>query len=208
MQYVAPDFGTGRGAAHLRGVHDLGRGAGFEGFAPRDNWNYTRSWLGELSPYYQAGVKASYPLSERWSAQLHLLNGWQVIGDNNRGKSLGTQIAYSSDKFSASFNGIVGPELAGNDDDLRTLGDVVATWKATRGLSLGVSVDAAREARPGGDDVTWFGAGLYARIAPPDSRTALALRGEYYDDEDGAISGIAHTLKEVPLPWSTGRSRA
>ena len=170
---------------------------GFEGFAPKDNWNYTRSWLGELSPYYQAGLKAAYPFSDRWSAQLHLLNGWQVIGDNNRGKSVGGQLAYSADKFSASFNGIVGPELAGNDDDIRMLGDVVATWKATPSLSLGVSVDAAREGRPAGDDVGWWGTGLYARFAPPNSRTALALRGEYYDDEDGAISGIAQTLKEV-----------
>ena len=74
---------------------------------------------------------------------------------------------------------------------------MVATWKATPSVSVGVSVDAAREGRPAGDDVGWFGAGLYARIAPPSSRTTLALRGEYYDDEDGAISGIAQTLKEV-----------
>ena len=88
-------------------------------------------------------------------------------------------------------------ELADDDDDLRVLIDGVATWKATPSLSLGLSVDAAREGRPVGDDVGWFGAGLYARVAPPNSRTALALRGEYYDDEDGAISGIAQTLKEL-----------
>ncbi len=43
----------------------------------------------------------------------------------------------------------------------------------------------------------WAGVGLYARFAPPDSRTAFAVRAEYYDDEDGAISGTAQTLKEV-----------
>jgi hypothetical protein len=64
-------------------------------------------------------------------------------------------------------------------------------------LSLGFSGDVAREGRPEGDDVSWAGVGLYARFAPPDSRTAFALRAEYYDDEDGAISGIAQTLKEV-----------
>jgi hypothetical protein len=55
----------------------------------------------------------------------------------------------------------------------------------------------AREGRPDGDDVNWWGVGLYGRFAPPDSRTAFAVRAEYYDDEDGAISGIAQTLKEV-----------
>jgi hypothetical protein len=58
---------------------------GMELFQSWLNWNYTRSWLGELSPYYQTGLKLAHPLSDRWSAQLHLLNGWQMIGDNNRG---------------------------------------------------------------------------------------------------------------------------
>src|SRR5262249_62338673 len=61
---------------------------GYEGFQSKDNWNYTRSWLGELSPYYSAGLKAAYPLSDHWSTQLHVVNGWQVIADNNRGKTL------------------------------------------------------------------------------------------------------------------------
>jgi hypothetical protein len=74
---------------------------------------------------------------------------------------------------------------------------VVLTYKATPSLSLGVSADAAREGRADGSDVGWMGVGGYLRFAPPESRTALALRGEYYDDEDGAISGIAQTLKEV-----------
>lgn len=133
---------------------------GMEAFQTRHNWNYTRSWLGELSPYYQTGLKLAYPFSDGWSAQLHLLNGWQVIGDNNRGKSVGAQIAYGSERFSISLNGIAGPELAG-------------------------------------DDASWRGVGLYARLAPKNSRTAFALRAEYYDDEDGAISGLAQTLKEI-----------
>jgi hypothetical protein len=170
-----------------------------ESFQTHLNWNYTRSWLGELSPYYQTGLKVAYPFSDRWSGQLHVLNGWQMIGDVNRGKTFGAQIAYAADRFAISFNGIAGPELADNDDDVRALGDVVLTWKATKSLSLGLSGDVASEGRTGGNDVGWWGAGLYARFAPPDSRTALALRGEYYDDEDGAISGIAQTLKEVTV---------
>lgn len=139
----------------------------------------------------------AYPFSDRWSGQLHILNGWQTIGDGNDGKSVGAQIAYAYGDLSLSLNGFLGPELAGNDDDLRLMGDVVLTYKATPSLTLGVSGDAAREDRPDGAQVSWMGVGGYLRFAPPASRTALALRGEYYDDEDGAISGIAQTLKEV-----------
>jgi len=187
--------GVGRGLSLEAGVFPSH--IGIETFQTKDNWNYTRSWLGELSPYYQTGLKLAYPLSSRWSAQFHVLNGWQVIGDTNRGKTIGGQLAYGSDRLSISFNGIAGPELSNNDDDMRVLGDVVATLKPTPSLSLGVSVDLAREGRPAGASADWRGIGLYARIAPLESRTAFALRGEYYDDQDGAISGLAQTLKEV-----------
>ncbi|MGH9750742.1 MAG: outer membrane beta-barrel protein [Candidatus Polarisedimenticolia bacterium] len=172
---------------------------GSEAFQTKDNWNYTRSWLGELSPYYQTGVKLARPLGGRWSAEVHLLNGWQVIADNNRAKSLGWRFAREAEKVSLSFNGIVGPELPENDHDLRALVDTVALWKATPSWSFGVSVDAAREEQPQGDVARWWGGGLYARLAPPGTRAAVALRAEYYDDGDGAISGTPQILREVTL---------
>lgn len=174
---------------------------GMEAFQTKDNWNYTRSWLGELSPYYQTGVKLVFPLGRKWSGQVHLLNGWQVIADNNRGKSVGAQLAYTSDKLSLSLNGIAGAELADNDDDVRVLGDLVATLKVTPALSLGLSVDRAREGRGGAPAATWNGVGVYARVAPPSSRSAAALRAESYADEAGAISGVAQTLREITLTF-------
>jgi hypothetical protein len=188
---------VGRGLLFEAGIYPSH--IGMEAFQTKDNWNYTRSWLGELSPYYQAGFKVAYPFADRWSAQVHLLNGWQAIADNNRGKSVGAQIAYGGDDVSVSLNGIFGPELADNDDDIRALFDTVVTWKATPSLSVGLSFDAAREGRPSGTDAGWLGVGFYARLAPTGWRTAFATRAEYYDDEDGAISGIAQTLKEVTL---------
>ena len=135
--------------------------------------------------------------SDRWSAQPQVLNGWQVIGDTNRGKSLGCQIAYASEKLSASFNGIAGSELANNDKEVRALADVVVVYKPIPLLNAGLSVDLAREGRSVGDEAAWGGAGLYLRLSPPESRTAAAARAEYYEDTDGAISGIPQILKEV-----------
>jgi hypothetical protein len=204
---AGPDVWRNLVQASLQWQTKLGRGLlleagvypshiGMEAFASRENWNYTRSWLGELSPYYQTGLKAAYPLSTHWSGQVHVLNGWQVIGDNNRGKTVGAQLAYSSGRASLSFNGIAGPERA-DDDDLRALADVVATFKPASSVTLGLSVDVGREGRAAGDAARWRGLGLYARFAPPGWRTGAALRAERYEDEDGAISGIAQTLHEV-----------
>jgi len=170
---------------------------GFETFPTKDNWNYTRSWQAELSPYYQTGVKLATPLAGRWSAQVHFLNGWQVIVDNNRGKSLGWQFAYQSERIVLTFNGIAGPELPDDDQDIRVLLDTFVVWKATPDWTFALSYDLAGQEQPAGDEARWSGIAAYARLAPTGSKAAFALRGEYYDDGDGAISGTAQTLKEV-----------
>ena len=94
---------------------DVGRGVllevgiqpshiGNEVFFSKDNWNYTRGWMGEFSPYYQTGLKVATSLDDHWSGQLWLLNGWQNIEDNNGGKSIGTQIAYAKDALGVTLN--------------------------------------------------------------------------------------------------------
>ena len=101
----------------------------------------------------------------------------QRLADDRRQQprqELGAQLAYTADAFSVSFNGIVGPELADNDDDMRILGDVVVTWKATKSLSLGLSVDAAREGRTDGNDVGWYGRGPLRAVRA--ARLAHGLR--------------------------------
>jgi len=190
---------VGRGLAFEAGI--MPAHVGFEAFSSKDNWNYTRSWLGEFSPYYETGLKVSYPFSDHWSGGLYVLNGWQTIGDNNSAQTFGTQVAYGSDKVSASFNTLAGPELANNDSDWRVLGDFVLTVRATPSWSVGASVDVADESRPAGASVSWWGAAAYARFAPEGSRYAAALRAEYFDDPDGGISGTAQSLSEATLTF-------
>src|SRR6185436_16900014 len=165
---------------------------GLEGFYSKDNWNYTRSIMGESSPYYQAGVKATYAFNQHWSGRVDVMNGWQLIHDNDDDKSLGTQIAYTSDPVTASLNTFV--------DADRKFVDVVAIWKATPSLQIGATVDF------GTDTADWNGAGLLARYALSD-RHAIAIRVEHFSDPDNAITGFAQTLREATLTWET-RPRA
>lgn len=160
---------------------------GMEAFYSKDNWNYTRSWLGELSPYYQAGVKASYAFNARWSGQVHLLNGWQIIHDDDGGNAVGTQLAYANESLTASFNTYI--------DGDRTFGDVVVLWRVHPRLQLGASVDTGAQ-----DHADWRGAGAYARYAMSD-RHAFAVRVEHFDDPDNGISGTGQTLREATLTY-------
>lgn len=160
---------------------------GFEAYFSKDNWNYTRGWLGELSPYYQTGIKASRAINSHWSAQVHVLRGWQNISDSNAPTAIGTQIAYSDARLSASFNTYLDPH--------RKFGDLVATYKATPKLSLGASVDHGHRS-----PANWLGLAAYARYAI-DDRNAVAFRAERFRDPDAGISSFAQTLSDETLTY-------
>ncbi|AGC41509.1 hypothetical protein MYSTI_00150 [Myxococcus stipitatus DSM 14675] len=166
---------------------------GFESFQSQLNWTYTRSWMGELSPYYQTGLKGTWTLDPKWSVQLHLLNGWQTIGDNNHGLAVGTQVAYSGDRFSASFNTFIGEEGTEGSDGLRLFADVVATYRVTEVLRLAATADVGTQHIPGGERADWYAAGVNARyqLAEP---VALVGRAEVYRDADGLMTGTEQTL--------------
>jgi hypothetical protein len=166
---------------------------GLESLQSQLNWTYTRSWMGELSPYYQAGLKGTWKFNDAWSAQLHLINGWQTMGENNHGKALGTQVAYSGERLSAAFNTFIGEEGAEGSDGLRLFADGVATWKVTQAFSLAATADVGTQDVPGGDAALWYAAGLNARVQL-SKPVAVAARVEAYHDDDGLITGVEQTL--------------
>jgi hypothetical protein len=162
------------------------------------NWTYTRGWMGELSPYYQAGIQGTWRFSRSWSAQLHILNGWQTIGQVNRGKALGTQVAYEDEWLSVTFNTFIGEEGRGAEAGLRLFGDWVVTYQLTEAFSVAGTADVGLQRRPGMTDALWYAAALNGRVrlAP---RVAVIGRAEFFDDRDGAISGTAQRLVEGTL---------
>lgn len=167
---------------------------GFESFFSQDNWTYTRGWMAELSPYYQAGVRATYtlPFLPELSAQLHVLNGWQLIVDNNLAKSLGAQVAWTTDALVLAVNGWAGPE-GPDDDDLRLFGDVVVLVRPLSWLSVAGSADVGYDVLPDDDDAFWWAAAMHGRVAPL-SWLAVAARLERFEDFAGAMSGTAQAL--------------
>ena len=180
VSYTVP---IGRGIQLEGGIYPSH--IGYEGLFTKDNWNYTRNWLGEFSPYYQTGAKASYAWSDRWSAQVHVLHGWQNVSDRHAPAALGTQIACSSGRLSASLNTYA--------DNHRKFGDLVATYKTTSKLSLGLSADRGHQM-----PANWMGVSAYARYAFND-RTAIDGRIEQYRDPRGLMSSASQTLDEGTL---------
>jgi hypothetical protein len=200
VSYIAPigsgvRFDFGKYVTHM-GYELI---EGYDGY----NDNYSRSILfGYAIPFTHTGLKASYAFSSKVSAMVEVVNGWDLVRDNNHSKSVGAQLTLTPvGPLSVLFNWIGGPELANDNHTNRNVFDVVAILKPVKSLTLGVNGDYGREngtstVNPGSDAV-WKGVAGYATYAIT-GKFFLALRGETFRDEDGVrlATGTKATLSE------------
>jgi hypothetical protein len=169
---------------------------GFDGY----NDHYSRSILfGYAIPFTHTGAKISYPFSDTLSGMVMVANGWDNVKDSNDGKTIGAQLAAVIGPASAWLNYVGGPEQAGEDGNFRHVVDVIGTVKAADAVTLGVNADLGweKDAVMTGNAI-WMGAALYGKW-DATAKVSLALRGEVFDDRDGARTGLAQTLVEGTL---------
>ena len=189
--YIAPlgsglRFDVGKFVTHL-GYEVI---EGYDGY----NDNYSRSILfGYAIPFTHTGVKASYAFSSKVAGMVEVVNGWDLLRDNNRSKSVGAQLTLTPvAPLSVLLNWIGGPELANNNHSNRNVFDLVTIYKATSALTLGLNGDYGKEngtslVNPG-SDATWKGIAGYATYALTN-KFSVAFRGETFHDEDGVRLG-------------------
>jgi hypothetical protein len=191
VSYIAPvgsglRFDFGKYVTHL-GYELI---EGYDGY----NDNYSRSILfGYAIPFTHTGVKASYAFSSKVAAMIEVVNGWDLVRDNNHSKSVGAQLTLTPvAPLSVLLNWIGGAELAADNHTNRNVFDIVAILKPTKTLTLGVNGDYGIEhgtsvVNPG-SDAKWKGIAGYATFAVTE-RFAIALRGETLHDDGGVRLG-------------------
>jgi hypothetical protein len=175
---------------------------GYDGY----NDNYSRSLLFNYAiPLTHTGVKAGYAFSSTLSGMVMVVNGWDNARENNRGKSVGGQLTWvPAEPLSLNFSYIGGPEKTDTNGYVRHTFDVVASWKATKTLTLTVNGDYGTENRASllkvGDNAVWKGVAGYARL-DATSDFAVTLRGETMRDNGGTRFGAPSpaTISEVTL---------
>jgi hypothetical protein len=172
---------------------------GAEVIETKDNWNYSRGLLFALAiPYYHAGLRATFPVNEKVTLGGMLVNGWNNVVDNNSGKTWCADLTLKpSAKLTLVQNVMGGPEQKDNTHDKRLLSDTVLTVNATPKLSLMANYDYGKD-RLAGEDVSWKGIALYARLAPSE-KWALIPRFEFFDDTNGFMTGTAQKVKEFTI---------
>ena len=161
---------------------------GSENWISRDNWTYTRSFIADNSPYYEAGVKATWQARPYLSAQLHVINGWQNISETNSDKALGARVDYTpKDGVDVSFDAFVGNEQPDSlPRRVRIWQEAIVQLEPTPRLGLRGTLDYGTQERPHGGTSAWRGYAVIARYAVAPN-VSIAGRWEGYSDPEQVI---------------------
>jgi hypothetical protein len=175
---------------------------GAEVIESKDNLNFSRSFLfGFAIPFTHTGLRVKYPFSDKASYSQYVVNGWDNVVDNNAPKTLGGQLGLTpTENASFYFNWMFGAEKENNESDKRALIDLVGAYRVSPSLAFVLNYDFATEdnAALDGGDAEWQGVAGYVDYDLSD-KIGFALRGEWFNDHDGARTGTAQDLYEVTL---------
>ena len=160
---------------------------GSEGWISLDNPTYTRSLAAEFSPYYETGVRATWQALPNLTAQLNLVNGWQLISENNHDKAVGVRLDWTpTAPLTLSYSNFVGrePTAATGVQDVRFFNDFIARWAPGEQALLVGTFDFGSQ-----DDARWYAASLVGRYR---LMPAVRINGriERFDDDEGVVSAM------------------
>ena len=163
---------------------------GAEVIEAKDNWNFSRSFLfGYAIPFTHTGVRMTYPWTEWLSTTMGVSNGWDVVDDNNKAKTLEFNAAILPTKStSLGITYMLGAEQTRDSKDHRHLVDVVAGWNPTDKLALKLNYDFGWEddglSDVPAENAQWQGIALYGRYQWLPW-WATAIRWEWFNDNAG-----------------------
>jgi hypothetical protein len=173
-----------------------------------NNFNISRSFLfGFAIPFTHTGLLLNYPVSEFVDLSFGVVNGWDNIDDNNNAKTGIGRIGLNfSDNLTVSLAGIYGAEQEDRDGPKRWVIDFLTTFKPLEPLTLVLNYDYGREDEAvlldtGLSDAKWQGVELIAHYALTE-KFGVAVRGEFFNDEDGARTGRPQDIWEATLTFS------
>lgn len=164
---------------------------GYEVIESAYNFNTSRSILfGFAIPFTHTGITMTYPWSDKFSTMVGVVNGWDLVGDNNKAKTFLGQMVYKPfDTLTLSLQGSFGAEQAAADGNYRGLIDFVGTWIPNDRWTVGLNYDVGKEEGVGGAGlINWHGGAAYVHYKPFE-KVAFTVRGELFQD-DGSRLGL------------------
>jgi hypothetical protein len=195
VSYLAP---VGNGLTLQAGLFNSF--IGYESLYAKDNFNYTRAWIADYSPYVMFGANAQYAFDDKWSGALFVINEYFHLQNANSLPSYGAQVSYIPNT-SWLFKQTVyyGPDQSDTSLEFwRFFSDSIVEWKAHDDLTLTgeYQLGTQQMATPGNPRAFYMGAALPMRwhISGPWSVT---LRPEVYWDRNGLMTGSEQFIRAV-----------
>lgn len=173
---------------------------GYESFYAKDNFNYTRSYLPDYSPYFMFGLAAQYELTEAVKSAFYVINRYNFLSHPNDLPSYGAKLAWSaSPSLTLTQNIYYGPDQSNTDLRYwRFFSDSSIQWKRNP-FTIALVYDIGTERaipQDGGYRALWTGSALYTHWQFTDT-WALAIRPELYYDPSGTMTGARQFIKAV-----------
>jgi len=194
VSYLAP---LGKGLALQSGI--FSSLIGYDSLYAKDNFNYTRPWGADFTPYLMLGLNAAYPIRPDLTATGFLVNGYWHLAHANDVPSIGAQIAYqAAGHVSAKETVIYGPHQANTGLTFwRFLSDSIVERKSgllTTAIEFQVGTENVDQ--PGNRRALWASAQLpvHLTIQRPLSAT---IRPEFCWDRDGRWTGFSQSVKAI-----------
>jgi len=173
--------------------------AGAEPTETHLNWNYSRSLIYSLGPFYHMGARISKPVNSVWAPGFQTVNGWNNVDDNNTGKTFGLTNAFVGKKVAYFVNYYTGPEKTATNEGYRHFIDQVLTLTPSDKASFYLNYDYGYEKSLGGAAPGIISAIAGAAKFQANSWFALSPRLEYYNDRGTWTSGQIQKIKEFTM---------
>jgi putative OmpL-like beta-barrel porin-2 len=194
FSYLAP---AGKGLTIQAGI--FSSLIGYDTLYTKDNFNYTRPWGADFTPYLMLGVNASYPFTSKLTGTVFVINGYWHLGNANEVPSWGGQLAYKpKDHWTLKQAFLIGPHQPETAFEFwRVLSDSIVEWKREP-FTVAFEYQGASEkgAASGNPRAAWMAAQLPMHWTFNRGWSAT-VRPEVAWDSDGRWTGFPQTVKAV-----------
>lgn len=207
VSYLAP---VGKGLALQAGIFTSL--IGYDSLYAKDNFNYTRPWGADFTPYLMMGVNGSYPISEKLTGSFFLINGYWHLARANNVPSSGGQLAYKiNPRVTLKQTALLGPHQANKSFKFwRFLADTIVERKVERvTFAFEYTASWERVDAPGNPRAFMMSSQFPVRWTL-NKDWAVAVRPEVFWDRDGrwtlarqTVKALTSTLEyRIPYQWS------
>lgn len=174
---------------------------GEEGFFPKDNFLSSLALTTLYEPFGQSGLRLTYSFNDKWSAQLHLLNGYGLTFGrvSTSTKAVGVQIDYrASAEWDFLYNALAGDGIGFGDAEkgrLFAYHNFVAKYFGTK-IDLAFGIDVATQAKTkevtsGEPEGALYFSGIAEARFKVHKQFNLMGRGEIFQDNNGIFGGVS-----------------